>query len=116
MKNPDATRTYSDQHEKSVCKALNAKQNSNSGAGHWRKGDVINQNAELLIECKCSMTEKTSFSIKKEWLIKNNEERKDMNLENSALCFNFGTGTENYYVINEKLMKFLNNQLEEEYQ
>ena len=72
MKNPNATRTYSDIHEKSVCKALNAKQNSNSGAGHWRKGDVINDKAELLIECKCSMSEKSSFSVKQEWLIKNN--------------------------------------------
>lgn len=31
MKNLDSTRAYSDMHEKSVCKALNATQQPNSG-------------------------------------------------------------------------------------
>ena len=31
--NTESTRYYSDKHEKSVCKALNAYQQSNSGAG-----------------------------------------------------------------------------------
>lgn len=115
MKNPNATRTFSDKHEKSVCKALNAVQNSNSGAGYWRKGDVINKEAELLIECKCSMSEKESFSVKHEWLKKNEEERRLMGLENGSLCFNFGPDTPNYYIINEKLMQYLTNCLTEEY-
>ena len=38
-KNKEATRFYSDRHEKSICKALGAQQQSNSGAGHFRKGD-----------------------------------------------------------------------------
>lgn len=115
-KNLDATRTYSDIHEKSVCKALGATQCSNSGAGNFRKGDCVQSAASLLLECKTTMTEKSSVSIKKEWIDKNDEERFSMRLENQAICFNFGPGTKNYYVINEKLMKFLVEKLEEEYE
>lgn len=107
MKNKESTRYYSDLHEKSVCKAINAKQQSNSGAGLFNKGDVINKEASLLVECKTCETEKKSFSVKKDWLEKNLKEANEMNLYNSALCFNFGPNTENYYVISEKIMKFL---------
>ena len=105
--NKESTRYYSDIHEKSVCKALGAKQQSNSGAGLFAKGDVIQKDASLLVECKTCETEKKSFSIKKEWLEKNEKEKHEVHLDNCALCFNFGPNTENYYVISEKLMKYL---------
>ena len=113
-KNPDATRTFSDVHEKSICKALNGRQNSNSGAGHFAKGDVVVPEASLLIEAKCSMSEKKSVSIKKEWIDKNKQEKFAQRLSNSALCFTFAPDSENYYVIDEKLMKFLVEKLAEE--
>ena len=112
-KNKESTRYYSDLHEKSVCKALNGVQNSNSGAGKFKKGDVVITGASLLCECKCQMKEKESMSIKKEWIEKNNKEAKDMRLDNSCICFNFGPHTDNYYVISEKLMKYLVEQLKE---
>ena len=62
-KNKDATRYYSDRQEKSAAKVINGEQTSNSGAGRFRKGDVINQRASLLCECKCVMSEKSSISI-----------------------------------------------------
>lgn len=113
-KNKEATRYYSDKHEKSICKALNAKQQSNSGAGRFRKGDVVQNEASLLIEAKTSMTEKDSFSVKKDWILKNKEEAFSLRKSNSCICFNFGPDQENYYVINEKLMKFLVEKLCEE--
>ena len=61
-----STRAAADIHEKSVCKALGASQQSNSGAGLFQKGDLVQKEASLLIECKTCMTEKNSFSIKKE--------------------------------------------------
>lgn len=66
MKNKNSTRAYSDIQEKSVCKALNATQTPNSGAGLFYKGDCVNSSASILIECKTCMKEKDSFSIKKE--------------------------------------------------
>ncbi len=115
MKNKNSTRAYSDIQEKSVCKALNATQTPNSGAGLFYKGDCVNSSASILIECKTCMKEKDSFSIKKEWLIKNKEEAFSRRLSNHCLAFNFGPNEDNYYIINEKLMKYLVNKLEEEY-
>ena len=112
--NKEATRYYSDLHEKSVCRALDATQTPNSGATKWRKGDVVQKQASLLIECKTVMTEKQSVSIKKEWIDKNKEEAFSNRLDNSCICINFGPNTDNYYVISEKLMKFLVEKLQDE--
>ena len=109
MKNKESeyTRYFSDVHEKSVCHALGGWQVSNSGAGRFEKGDVVVDDASLLIECKTAMTEKSSFSIKKEWLEKNKEEAFRNRLSNSCLCFNFQPNGKNYYIIDEKLMQIL---------
>lgn len=112
--NKESTRYYSDLHEKSVCRALGATQTPNSGAGKWKKGDVVHTASSTMIECKTSMTEKQSVSIKKEWIDKNKEEAFSNRLDNNCLCINFGPGSDNYYVISEKLMKFLVQKLEEE--
>jgi hypothetical protein len=108
------TRYFSDLHEKSVCKLIGATQVSNSGAGSFRKGDVVHSNASVLIECKTVVTDKDSVSIKKEWIEKNKEERFTQRLSNGVIAFNFGPNQPNYFVIDEKLMKFLVEKLEEE--
>ena len=60
------------------------------------------------------MSEKSSMSIKKEWIDKNREEAFENRLFNTCVCFNFGPEAENFYVIDSKLMKFLVEKLEEE--
>lgn len=110
----EATRYYSNNQEISVCKLLNAIQTPNSGAGRWRKGDCHQEEASLLIECKTVETDKKSISIKKEWIDKNKEEAFYQRLNNTCIAFNFGPNQENYFVINEKLMKFLVEKLIEE--
>ena len=99
------TRFYSSKQEKQVAKAVGGKKVANSGATAFEKGDVTTDN--FLIECKTCTTEKKSFSIKKEWLEKNKEEAFEMGKSYSALAFNFGPDTENYYVIDERLFKKL---------
>lgn len=112
-KNKKSTRYYSDQQETKICKILNATKQANSGAGRFAAGDCINKNASLLIECKTCMTDKDSFSIKKEWLDKIEEERKTKRVNNSILAFSFGPSSSNYFIINEKLAKWLIEDLEE---
>lgn len=112
--NENSTRFFSDAHEKSVCKVLNGHQTANSGAGHFSKGDVLLNDVSFMIECKTCMKDKDSFSIKKEWLDKNKQEKFSMRKDNTSLCFNFGPGQENYYIIDEKLMCYLINKLKEE--
>lgn len=113
-KNKEATRYYSDIQEKSVCKALDAQQQPNSGAGHWRKGDCRQIESSMLIECKTCIEDKESFSIKKDWIAKNKLEAFEVRLNNSCIAFNFGPNQPNYYVIDEKLMRFLVEKLIEE--
>lgn len=99
------TRFYSNKQEKKVAKAVSGKKVANSGATAFDKGDVTL--ADMLIECKTSMEEKKSFSIKKEWLEKNKEEAFEMGKSYSALAFRFSPDGEDYYIIDEKLFKQL---------
>ena len=109
-----STRYYSDIQEKDICKKMNATQQPNSGAGHFRKGDCVNYIASLLLECKTCTKDKDSFSIKKEWIEKNREEAFTQRVFNGCIAFNYGPNQENYFVIDENLMKFLVEKLEEE--
>lgn len=99
------TRFYSNRQEKKVARMVGGKQQSNSGAGTFQKGDVITD--EILIECKTATKEKSSFSIKHEWLTKNKEEALAMGRYYNALCFDFGDGGERYYVIDERMFRHL---------
>ncbi len=98
------TRKYSSKQEKLVAKNLGGRVQPNSGATPFMKGDVT-VGQDWLLECKTSTTDKASFSIKKEWLDKLEEERFAMRKTNMALVFNFGPNQENYYVVTEKTFK-----------
>ena len=113
-KNKKSTRYYSNKQEEYISKLLDCYRQSNSGAGLFNKGDLINKDASLLVECKTVTKDKDSFSIKKERLIKNKEEAFAQGLENNILAFNFtNDGKNNYFIIDEKLMSFLKSKLEE---
>ena len=111
-----ATRTASDVQEDRVADKLGGFRTSNSGANKFRKGDIHIVDASLLVECKTCMSPKDSFSIKKEWIEKNIEEAFANRLCDTAIAFNFYyEDKKDYYVIDDKLMKFLVEKLREEY-
>lgn len=115
MKNKESTRYASDVQEKRVCSKLGGVRTPNSGASLFKKGDIQIPDIGLLIECKTCMTPKNSFSIKKEWLEKNKQELFASGLSNSVVAFNFDYEDKNdYYVIDDKLMKYLVEKLREE--
>ena len=106
------TRYYSKRQEKKVAKAVNGKRQSNSGATAFAKGDVVT--TDWLIECKTKTKDCSSFTIKEDWLLKNEEEAFAMGKNNSALCFDFGpSANKRYYVISERLFQHLQNYMEE---
>ena len=107
-----STRYYSKQQEKKVAKAVKGKRTANSGATPFQKGDVVTN--DWLIECKTKTKDCSSFTIKEDWLLKNEEEAFAMGKNNSALCFDFGPSANKYYVISERLFEILKNYLEEE--
>lgn len=104
------TRYYSNKQEKHVAKEVKGKQVANSGATAFNKGDVVTDN--FLIECKTCTKEQKSFTLKKEWITKNEEEAFAMGKDFNALAFDFGDGVL-HYIIDEPLFKILINYLNE---
>ena len=105
------TRYYSKRQEKKVAKAVGGKRQSNSGATAFAKGDVVTE--DFLIEAKTKTKDCSSFTIKEEWLLKNEEEAFAMGKNNSALCFDFGpSANKRYYVISERMFQLLQQYLE----
>ncbi len=107
QKNVDGkpTRFYSKKQEEHVARTLGGTRVKNSGATMFQKGDVSTD--DWLIECKTKTAKSDSISIKREWLTKNLEEALFMGKKNNALCFNFGFGEPNYYVIDEAMFQWL---------
>ena len=103
------TRYFSNAQEKKVAKAVHGKKVANSGATAFRKGDVTTD--DWLIECKTKCNIAKSFSIKKEWLLKNREEMFAMGKSYNALVFDYGDGN-NYYVLDEKTFLMMKDLLE----
>ena len=108
-----STRYYSKRQEKKVAKATGGKRTANSGATAFQKGDVMCK--DWLIECKTKTKDCSSFTVKEDWILKNEEEAFAMGKNNSALCFDFGpNANKRYYVISERLFQTLQNYLKEE--
>lgn len=115
-KNKESTRYASQTQELRIAKKLGGKRSLNSGASNFEKSDIKISSCSMSIECKTSLTAKNSISIKKDWLKKHYKEAFDNRLDNAVIAFNFFyEDQDDYYIINDKLMKFLCDKLEEEY-
>lgn len=100
---PKPTRYYSKKQEEAVAKAVGGKRTPNSGATDFGgKSDVDVANL-FNIECKTKTSNSESISIKKEWLLKNKREATFDGNPYSAIAFNFGPDSNNYYIIEEYL-------------
>ena len=100
---PLPTRHYSKKQEEAVAKATGGKRTPNSGATDFGgKSDVDIENL-FNIECKTKTSNSESISIKKEWLLKNKREATFDGNPYSAIAFNFGPDSNNYYIIEEYL-------------
>lgn len=110
--NEKSTRYYSGRQEKKVAKAVGGRQVANSGAPTFVAGDVVTQ--DFLIECKTKTTDCKSFTVKEDWLLKNEEEAFAMGKQASALCFDFGpSANKRYYIISERMFELLKTAVEE---
>jgi hypothetical protein len=108
-----STRDASKRQEKAIAKSIGGKRTPNSGATSFDKSDVY-VGSEWSIEAKTCMTPKSSFSIKKDWLIKMKEEQFACNKSYSALCFDFGDEGSRYYIIDEQTFKQVMELMKEE--
>ena len=103
------TRWFSNKQEKQIAKAVGGKQVANSGATAFNKGDITTD--MFLIEAKTCTKEQKTFTLRKEWLTKNEEEAFAMGKSYSALVFDFGDGNI-YYVLDEKTFLLMKEALE----
>ena len=110
MKYPIGKNCSSNQ-EKQIAKMVGGKVQSNSGGTRFGGGDVHTET--VFIEAKTPTTDKSSFSIKKEWLTKAKEQAFEQNKTSYALAFRFGPDEPDFFVIDAKLFKELINHLEE---
>lgn len=95
------TRYFSDKQEKHIAKVTGGKVQSNSGGTKFGGGDVHTD--KFFIEAKTPITQKESFSIKRVWLKKMEEQAFEQGKECCALAFTFDPDKQqNYYVLSEK--------------
>lgn len=107
------TRDYSDRQEKQIAKELGGKRTINSGGTKFGGGDVITK--ELFIEAKTTMVDRQSFSIKKEWLEKANEQAFEQGKNFWTLAFRFSPDGRDYYIVDKKSLDLLIEKIGEEY-
>ena len=99
---PKPTRYFSGRQEDQVAKKIGGRKTANSGATMFGgKSDVHTK--KLAVECKTKTKSVDSFSIKKEWLLKNQQEAVSDGKPYNVLAFNFGPGEPNYYIIDEDM-------------
>lgn len=91
--------------EKELAKFLGGKVVAGSGCGNFDAGDV--DNGLFLIECKTTTKPQTSFSIKRDWMNKIEEQRFESGLRFSALAFRFDPVCKDYLVIDSDTFKEL---------
>lgn len=102
----------SSKQEKQIAKMVGGKVQSNSGGTRFGGGDVHTET--VFIEAKTPTTDKSSFSIKKDWLEKAKEQAFEQNKTSYALAFRFGPDEPDFFVIDAKLFKELITHLEED--
>lgn len=101
-------RQYSKEQEERIAKKFGVFRQPNSGATKWKKGDIYLKDLDLLIECKTTTKEQSSFRIKKDWISKLREEKclYRGNPNHIALAIDFGD-REDYYLVNNIYMEEL---------
>lgn len=100
--NERATKYWAERQEGYIAKRFGGRTQPASGAGKFKKCDVIIDDS-LLIEAKTATTEKQQFTIKKEWLNKLKEEVIMSHKKDGILAFNFGGEKgNNYFILNER--------------
>jgi hypothetical protein len=87
----------SDKHEKRAAKKLKAKPTLASGALPFDKADVKSK----IIRAECKTTQKMSYSIKKELLLKLSRETEQGKIPVFNIQFESEDGDLNYYILDE---------------
>lgn len=95
------TRYFSEKQEKHIAKVTGGKVQSNSGGTKFGGGDVHTD--KFFIEAKTPTKEKTSFTLKKDWIVKMDEQAFEQGKEEAVLAFRFDPDKgKDFYILNER--------------
>lgn len=95
------TRYFSDKQEKHIARVTGGKVQSNSGGTKFGGGDVHTN--KFFIEAKTPTKEQTSFTIKKDWIIKMREQAFEQGKEEAVLAFRFNPYLDNdLYILSQR--------------
>lgn len=108
-----STRDYSLEQEKYIAKLLGGKVTPNSGGTKFGGGDVLAK--PFLIEAKTTVKEKQSFSVKKDWIEKSNEQAFEQGMDFGVVAFQFEPDGDNYFILDEKQFAEYVRLIQEEY-
>jgi hypothetical protein len=97
MAKTGTTRYYSDLQEREIEQFLGLKQQVNSGATLFKKGD--NYDDYMVLDAKTQMTDKASFTMKEDWFDKIKEEAFGMGRMFSGVAFRFGPRRKDYVAV-----------------
>ncbi len=92
-----ATRDYSRKQEEFVALMLGGELTPNSGAGTWKKGDIIKD--DMIIECKTKTSPSTQQTIKKDWIDTLRKECLATGKSEWAIVIDFGNIGDEYALI-----------------
>ena len=95
----------SKKQENELAKFLGSHVVAGSGCGEFNCGDI--ENDDWLIECKTVTKPQTSFSVKKQWLDKIDEQAYEVGKSMNALAFRFDPDGVDYMVISRDTFKLL---------
>ena len=97
VKSRNINKERSDKHEKKAAKKLSGRITPASGAMKFNKADVYSD----IVRVECKTTEKLSYSLKKELLLKVARETETEKIPVFNIQFEGTAGNLNYYVLDE---------------
>ena len=100
-----SSKDWSAIQEYEIAKLVGGRVQANSGGTVFGGGDIHTKT--VLIEAKTTTKPKSSFSIKKEWIAKANEQAFEQGKPYSSVAFRFAPEEEDYFIINGRLFKEL---------
>ena len=112
MGNP-LKKDFSVRQESNIAELVNGKTTPSLGIGHYKREDIIVDDASFLLECKTTTGVKEYFTIKNYWLNDNKKEAEAQGCKYSAVAFNFTKEGSYYFIIDEQLLLLLIDKLKE---
>ena len=104
---------FSIRQESNIAELVGGRTTPSLGLGHYKREDIIVDDASFLLECKTSTGVIEYFTLKKYRLEDNKKEAEAQDCKYSSIAFNFTRDGNYYFIIDEQLLLILLDKLKE---